>query len=108
MQDELTGRPVRCPDCQGWQFSYTSDRSGNNRVYTCKKCKSIYLAVWKGEAIVSALREPQNTKMEDWSWSKLEEPKFLSIEIPMETTVLNATDKPLSDKWLKKGKTDGD
>lgn len=65
---DLKGWPVKCPNCDSWNFNYISDRGGNHRLYRCKKCLKKFIARWKGEKIRSCLSEPKNTKMQNWDW----------------------------------------
>lgn len=73
--EQPTGWPVKCLNCESWSFYYISDRSGNYRLYNCKKCLKRYVAKWKGRPIGSALGEPKNTKMQQWIWIEVVEEK---------------------------------
>lgn len=71
MKKQITGYPVRCPECESWSFTYKSDRTGNIRCYVCSRCDAKYVAIWLGNPIKSCVNEPKNTVMEQWNWRKV-------------------------------------
>ena len=88
MTEVPKGWPVRCLNCESWSFNFTTDRTGNARVYTCGKCGKMYVAVWKGAPLSNCLSEPKNTLMENWEWSELEPPEFLDLDIKTEVVII--------------------
>ena len=70
LADFPKGWPIRCPECDSWSFRYHTERTGNIRIYTCKRCGARYRAKWKGKPLRSAFGEPKNCKMEDFDWEK--------------------------------------
>ncbi len=84
LPEQPSGWPVSCLDCGSWSFMYISDRSGNYRLYNCKKCQKRYLAGWKGKPITSVFNEPKNTKLEDWLWVEVLEDVDDAIDVEFE------------------------
>lgn len=83
-----TGWPVRCLSCESLSFYYISDRTGNYRLYNCKKCKRRYVAKWKGRPIRSVFSEPKNTSMGKWEWIEVveeDEGEILDVEFEVQT-----------------------
>lgn len=63
--------PIKCPDCDDVAFYYISDRSGNVRKYTCKKCGAMYVATIKDMRSKGVMSEPKNLNSDDLYWEKV-------------------------------------
>lgn len=59
---------MRCLNCNYFDLSYTSDRTGNIRHYRCPNCDSKWIAAWRGDPLVSVFGEPQQSKRNEWAW----------------------------------------
>jgi len=62
---------IKCPECDGFDFRYKSDRSGNVRRYSCSNCGSIFIATIKGLPSDTVFSEKMNLSMQDLEWVKV-------------------------------------
>lgn len=63
--------PPECPDCgSAWGMSYTSDRTGNARKYSCR-CGALFVAILRGLPSKSAVTEPKNVRQCDMVWTRM-------------------------------------